>query len=135
MNKLRTVVLLGTFSLLLSTPIQSFAKDKILSLKNLERERAALVAIMLDPGMSFDERRNKLARSQRHLTDMERMVMRDERLLASKSPLVERAFSDYESTFLVHAGAEHKRKANEQWLSLIKFSNDSIFNTEIGFRK
>ena len=111
------------------------AADKTLSLKNLERERAAMIQDLLNPKLSLDQRLQQLAKRQRHLTDMERMVMRDERLMASKSRLVKQAFENYESTFLVHAGAEQKRSASEQWLANIKLSNKEVLNAKAGFRK
>jgi hypothetical protein len=106
-----------------------------LSLQNLERERAALIQDILSPALDMQQRQQLLTKRQRHLTDMERMVMRDERLLASKSPLVKNAFKQYELTFLVHAGAEKKRSASEHWLSSMNVTNDAVLNTQVGFRK
>jgi len=106
-----------------------------LSLDNLERERAALVQDLLDSNINTEVRYKKLAKRQASLSDMERMVMRDERLLQSESNRVSQAFTQYDSTFLVHAGAEHKRKASEQWLASVKLSNSKIMSSTIGYRK
>jgi len=109
--------------------------DKALSLQNLERERAAFIQDMLHPSLTLQQRLQKIAKRQRQLSDMERMVMRDERLLASKSMLVKHAFDNYDTTFLVHAGAEQNRNASEQWLAKVNLSSASILNTQAGFRK
>lgn len=106
-----------------------------LSLQNLERERAALIQDLLSPSLGIEQRQQQLKKRQRHLTDMERMVMRDERLLSSSSVLVKNAFDQYELTFLVHAGAEQKRSAGEQWLATMNISNDAILAAQVGFRK
>lgn len=113
----------------------AFATDKTLSLQNLERERAAMVQDLLDLDLNISQRMQQLAKRQRQLTDMERMVMRDERLLKSTSRHVKQAFENYESTFLVHAGAEKERTASEQWLANINLSNQTILTTQAGFRK
>ncbi len=129
-------------TILVCASVNAFSASKdaleskqILSLQNLERERAALVHDMLDPSLDTQSRMQKLNKRQRHLTDMERMVMRDERLLSSNSVLVKNAFSQYSSTFLVHAGAEHNRSASEQWLSNVELSNAAILSSHVGFRK
>jgi hypothetical protein len=106
-----------------------------LSLQNLERERAALIQDFLSLTLDIQQRQQQLVKRQRQLSDMERMVMRDERLLSSGSPFVKQAFSQYELTFLVHAGAENKQSASEHWLKSINVSNDAILNTKTGFRK
>lgn len=106
-----------------------------LSLQNLERERAALIQDLLRPDLTIEQRSLQLSKRQRQLTDMERMVMRDERLAQSDSAHVKRAFDDFDRTFLVHAGAENKRNAGEQWLATINMSNQAIMNARMGFRK
>lgn len=133
-------LIVGLLTLItLTLPVQagvSLLSDKnTLSLQNLERERAALVQDILNPELDVQTRINQLKKRQRHLTDMERMVMRDERLLHSNADFVKRAFDNYETTFLVHAGAEQKRSASEQWLASIKISNADIMNTQVGYRK
>lgn len=106
-----------------------------LSLQNLERERAALIQDILSPKLDVSQRQLQLNKRQRQLSDMERMVMRDERLMNSNSTLVKNAFSNYELTFLVHAGAEDKRTASEQWLSKMSITNEAVLNTQVGFRR
>lgn len=106
-----------------------------LSLQNLERERAALIQDILDPSLDVSQRLQKINKRQRQLTDMERMVMRDERLLNGQSRLVKKAFDTYDKTFLVHAGAENNRSAKQQWFATIKLSNDAVLNTRLAYRK
>lgn len=132
---MKTIIKLSACMVLISVSSMVFSADKTLSLQNLERERAAMVQDLLNPKLDVSERIQQLAKRQRQLTDMERMVMRDERLLKSTSRHVKQAFENYDSTFLVHAGAEKKRTASEQWLANIKLSNKSILQTRAGFRK
>ncbi|MDT0626822.1 hypothetical protein [Alteromonas sp. W364] len=110
-----------------------FDKD-LFSLKNLERERAALIATFLNNNLSVEKKHAKLMQQQRQLADMERMVLRDERLLSHQSNMVKRAFNDYDTTFLVHAGAENELNAMNQWLLQVNLSNQSIFETKAGYR-
>lgn len=112
----------------------AIAQDNILSLSNLERERASLISDMLNPALDFEERLTRINNRQRQLTDMERMVIRDERLLASKQHIVKRAFDSYELTFLVHAGAEDKKSASAQWLEQVKFSSTAVMRASAGYR-
>jgi hypothetical protein len=110
-------------------------KPNTLSLQNLERERAALINDMLDMNLDMSQRLSKITKRQRQLTDMERMVMRDERLLNTQSTLVTNAFAQYEQTFLVHAGAEQNRSASQQWLANVNISNDAVLNSRMAYRK
>ncbi len=113
----------------------SFTASSTLSLDNLERERAAFIHDLLDVSLDHQTRLQALGKRQRTLVDMERMVMRDERLVNDASHHVQRAFADYESTFLVHAGAETNKTASEQWLANIKLNNQAIMQATPGFRK
>lgn len=108
--------------------------DVPLSLQNLERERVVLIDIMLNPALSHEQRLNTLNSKQRLLTDLERMVIRDERLLNSHSIDVRKAFEQYDTTFLVHAGAEKNKSASVQWLTLVGLDNQALLSTKKGFR-
>lgn len=124
---------LAAFALLisLSGAVQS---NELFTLKNLERERATLIADFLNGALDAQKKQTRLLQRQRQLADMERMVLRDERLLSSKSSMVERAFKDYNTTFLVHAGAEQNLNAMNQWLNNIQLTNNSVLNARAGFR-
>ena len=112
---------------------QALATEQ-LSLKNLERERAALLADFLNPHLAPEIRANKIKMRERQLTDMERMVMRDDRLVQQQSALVKRAFDDYDLTFLVHAGAEQNKSASAQWLDALQLSDADLLNARAGYR-
>ena len=130
-----TLVLMVFLPTSFSVSANSVKYDKdLFSLKNLERERAALIATFLDNNLSLEQKHAKLMQQQRQLADVERMVLRDERLLSHQSNMVKRAFNDYETTFLVHAGAETELNAMNQWLLRVNVSNQSIFETTAGYR-
>ena len=98
---------------LLSTP--AFA-NSLFSLENLERERAALLSAQLDKSLDLAQRQQKVQNIYRRLVDIERMVLRDDRVTSSNSQLAQNAFDKYELTFLVHSSAEKKPAA---YISLV----------------
>ena len=108
--------------------------NELFTLKNLERERATLISDFLSDSLDGLQKQQRMLQRQRQLADMERMVLRDERLLSSKSSMVDRAFKDYNTTFLVHAGAEQDINAMNQWLNNVQLTNDSVLNARAGFR-
>lgn len=122
------------FSILTAGSFSAFAKDPLFTLKNLERERAALIADLLDVNADSQQRMAKIKLKQRQISDMERMVLRDERLVQSNSRLAQKAFENYDLTFLVHAGAEKQKSATDQWLSQVRLTNQNILNSKAGFR-
>lgn len=132
--KFKTIKSLTCVALCIGIITGASAKDNTLSLNNLERERSALINDMLSPDLAFEERLVKVQKRQRHLSDMERMVIRDERLMASQSAQVKRAFSAYELTFLVHAGAEKELNASAQWLEQVNFDTASVMSASAGYR-
>ena len=76
------------------------------TLENLERERAIMVETILDPSLTAVERQRKIVLSQNRLVDLERMVIRDKSLAGKNTPVVKKAFENYDLTFLVHASVE-----------------------------
>jgi hypothetical protein len=108
--------------------------NELFTLKNLERERATLISDFLNTTLDGQKKQQRLQQRQRQLADMERMVLRDERLLNTKSPIVENAFKEYDTTFLVHAGAERQVSAMHQWLDSVNVSNDIILGARAGYR-
>ena len=104
------------------------------TLANLERERAALLETMLNEKLSPDKRNQQLAMGQRHLLDLERMVIRDDRLLGSKDPMVNKAFGNYDMTFLVHASAEGEQHVVDFWLGQLSIGSQSVLNSHKGRR-
>ncbi|WP_371195178.1 hypothetical protein [Glaciecola sp. SC05] len=131
---MKSLMMISIGTLLFAITAPSIAQDNILSLSNLERERAALINDMLNPKFDFEERLVRINKRQRQLTDMERMVIRDERLLASEHRTVKQAFDNYELTFLVHAGAEEQKTASSQWLEKVQFSSASVMRASPSYR-
>lgn len=64
------------------------------TLENMERERAALLSVLLEPGVEPAERADRADTIMRRLVDLERLVLRDESLLASPDADVARAFEN-----------------------------------------
>lgn len=103
-------------------------------LKDLERERAALLGVLLDPDRTAVQREEYVRAAAPRLADMERIVLRDDQLVGDSSPVVRRAFMDYELTFLVHASAERERSMLELWLARLGLSSDAVMSAKPGRR-
>jgi hypothetical protein len=104
------------------------------TLANMERERALLIETMLDGGMTPAERHVRLESGQRRLLDLERMVLRDDKLTGRNTPQVRRAFANYDLTFLVHASAEKNRTMADTWLAQLGLSTQSVMSAKRGRR-
>lgn len=104
------------------------------SLENLERERAILLETVLDPAIAADDRQNKIAVSYRRLVDLERIAIRDKKVIGKNTPMVRRAFASYDLTFLVHASIENQTTVVDQWLGEIGLTTASIMSARIGRR-
>lgn len=128
-NIIKVSVVIGLFSL----ANQVFAEE-LQSLKNMERERAQLIQTFIDPRVSPATRQRKIESSQRHLVDLERMVLRDDQLLGLTSRVVRLTFQNYDLSFLVHASAEADHSPIEHWLSQVGLSNDAVLSASVGRR-
>lgn len=104
------------------------------SLQNLERERARLIDVMQDAGMTAEERQGRIESIARRLRDLEQIAMRDDGLVGRNTPEVRQAFENYDLTFLVHAAAENGVSLSEQWMSQVGVSTDSLLSTRAGRR-
>lgn len=104
------------------------------SVESLERERASLISLIVDEKHDANSRRQHIKRYYRRLTDIERMVLRDERLVGNQDPIVKRAFSSYDLTFLVHASAEAKLDIADHWLAQAGLSAATVMSTKAGRR-
>jgi hypothetical protein len=104
------------------------------TLDNLERERALLVEAMLDPGLSPADRQARMDSEQRRLVDLERMVLRDDALKGKNTPVVRRAFANYDLTFLVHAALEKKVSLMDNWLDQVGISTETLMAARKGLR-
>lgn len=103
-------------------------------LENLERERAALLAVMRDPGLTPEDRQLRLEAMARRLRDLEQMAMRDESLVGRNTPTVRQAFAQYELTFLVHAAAEQGQSLAEHWLTTVGLGTEALMAARVGRR-
>ena len=96
------------------------------TLENLERERAFIIKVFLDPGLGTAERMWKIENGKPRLVDLERMVLRDDKLTGRNTPVVRQAFANYDLTFLVHAGAEKNRALLDIWLEQVGVTTNAV---------
>lgn len=108
--------------------------NELQSLQNMERERAALVAMYRDTALDAESRQARATSLKQRLVDLERMVLRDDRLLGHQDRLVRLAFDNYELSFLMHASAEAEVAPVEQWLGEVGLGTDDILGTTAGRR-
>jgi hypothetical protein len=108
--------------------------NSLFSLENLERERAALLTAQLDSSLDLNQRQQKVQNIYRRLVDMERMVLRDDRVTTSHSPLAQNAFEKYELTFLVHSSAEKNLPPMSHWMAELNLTTANILLAKAGYR-
>jgi hypothetical protein len=128
---MKITFIIATIASLLSLQVSA---NSLFSLENLERERAALLSAQLDSSLDLDERQQKVQNIYRRLVDIERMVLRDDRVTSSNSQLAQNAFDKYELTFLVHSSAEKSQPPLSHWMSEIHLSSDNILSAKAGHR-
>jgi hypothetical protein len=128
---MKITLVLATIASLLSAP--SFA-NSLFSLENLERERAALLSAQLDSSLDLNQRQQKVQNIYRRLVDIERMVLRDDRVTSSHSSLAQNAFNKYELTFLVHSSAEKSLPPMSHWMSELQLTTDNILSAKAAHR-
>jgi hypothetical protein len=100
----------------------------------MERERALLVEVFLDPELDAQQRAEKISKAQHRLVDLERMALRDRSLRGKNTPVVRKAFESYDLTFLVHASVENDRSVTDQWLDEVGISTDTLMAARKGSR-
>jgi hypothetical protein len=132
--KTKTVICALSIGFLASVFSLSVNAQSALTLENLERERAAMLNTLTSDQITPKQQRMSMNSSYRRLTDVERMVLRDDRLLNDQSAVVQRAFQNYELTFLIHASAEKNLLPMELWLSELNITSNSILSTKKGRR-
>ena len=101
------------------------------TLENLERERAFLIKTVLDPDLATGARLKKIEMSKPRLIDLERMVLRDDSLIGRNTPVVRKAFSNYDLTFLIHAATENNRAPIDIWLEQVGLSTSQLLIAEV----
>jgi hypothetical protein len=100
-------------------------------LENLERERASVIQNILDPELSPSERQKKIQGSKMRLIDLERIVLRDDKLKGRNTPTVRRAFENYDLTFLLHAATEKNMTITDNWLAQLGITTQNIMSAQI----
>jgi hypothetical protein len=128
---MKITLIITTIASLLSTSI--FA-NSLFSLENLERERAALLSAQFDNSLDLEQRQKRVQNIYRRLVDIERMVLRDDRVTSSNSSLAQNAFDKYELTFLVHSSAEKSLPPLSHWMSELHLTTDNILSAKAGQR-
>lgn len=126
----RSLVLVGA-CLAFSNGVQA---GEMQTLKNMERERSALVSTSFAVDTSVEIREQKVEGSKQRLVDLERMVIRDDQLLGNNHRLVQHAFSDYELSFLVHSSAEAGKLPVSMWLAEVGLDTADVQSARVGRR-
>jgi len=108
--------------------------NSLFTLENLERQRAALLDNLTTKQLNVYQREQETKNLIKRLVDLERMVLRDDRISASNSIMAKNAFQSYELTFLVHAGSESKKLPIAHWLYSLKITDESIAKSKLGAR-
>lgn len=122
-------------TLIISTTSHVNAKSNALfTLENLERQRAVLLDNLTTTQVNAYQREQQTNHLIKRLVDMERMVLRDDRISASNSIMAKKAFQSYELTFLVHAGSENKKSPMAHWLHSLNITDESIAKSRLGAR-
>lgn len=96
------------------------------TLEDLERARAYLVYTLLAKDIAPAERESRVRSATYRLVDLERRVLRDQRLIGAAGPVVRIAFERYDLTFLVHAAAEKGVAPVELWLGEMGLSSAAL---------
>ena len=104
------------------------------SIENLERERALLIEMFLDPELETTERQNRIVATKTRLIDLERMVLRDDSLTGRNTPIVRKAFANYELTFLINASMEADRGPFDIWMKQIGLTTAALESARIARR-
>ncbi len=108
--------------------------NALFTLENLERQRAILLDNFTTTKLGAFQREQQTNKLIKGLVDMERMVLRDDRIAASNSIMAKKAFQNYDLTFLIHAGSESKKSVMAHWLNSLNISNESIAKSKAGAR-
>lgn len=108
--------------------------DELGSLKNMERERSRLIDAALDVNITPLERQAEIQRLGFAMVDLERMVLRDDRLIGMLNPAVRRAFNNYDLTFISHASKEANRHIIDFWLMQQGLTTESVLGARVGLR-
>ena len=108
--------------------------NPLFSLENLERERAVFLHNLTNNSLSTEEREQQDIYIIKRLIDIERMVLRDDRIAMSNSVIAKNAFQQYNLTFLIHAASENKRSPVAHWLDALNITDVQVYKSQAGLR-
>ena len=129
---MKIYILLG--AVMLGAAITFSEPVKADALESLERERAIILTELMSPSTSLLDRQGLVDDAKHRLIDLERIVLRDTSLKGKNIPDVQRAFSNYDLTFLFHASAEHNRLILDHWLNQVGINTKILMATRMGRR-
>lgn len=95
-------------------------------LKNLERERAALLNVLINEPLTVAERQSKVQSTYQRLVSSEQMALRYKQKEGEVSELAKQIFTQYDLSFMLHASSEKSHSVIEHWLKELKLSNQDI---------
>lgn len=133
MKKLSAILAIATFFISITSHVNA-KPNSLFTLENLERQRATLLNNLTTKQLNTYQREQETNNLIKRLVDLERMVLRDDRIATSNSIMAKKAFQNYELTFLVHAGSESKKSPIAHWLYSLKITDESIANSKAGAR-
>ena len=103
-------------------------------LETMERERARLLATLLDANLEPAARAADAEAARRRLIDLERIALRDPATATDTRPIARRAFADYDLTFIAHASVERDMAVLDLWLDRLGISTARIQAARMGRR-
>jgi hypothetical protein len=133
MKNLSKILAVATFIISITSHVNA-KPNSLFTLENLERQRATLLDNLTTKQINAYQREQETKHLINRLVDLERMVLRDDRIAASNSIMAKNAFQNYDLTFLVHAGSESKKSPMAHWLYALKITDESIAKSSSGAR-
>ncbi|MDC3141309.1 hypothetical protein OBA40_08150 [Alphaproteobacteria bacterium] len=101
------------------------------SIENMERTRASLIKVILDPNLNFEKKETQLTDLKLKLLDKERIVINDKKIIQNPNRHTIRAFEEYELSFLVHASIEKNINVPSHWFNELDITTSSLDNTSL----
>jgi len=126
-KQIRTSLIITAVSFFTTLPLGAEAG----TLENLERERALTITTLLNPELAVQDRQAKIESAKVRLIDLERMVLRDNKLKGRNTPTVQHAFENYDLTFLVHGAAEKNMSIIDAWMNQLGITTQSVLSATL----
>ncbi|MFT6896687.1 MAG: hypothetical protein ACJA13_001090 [Paraglaciecola sp.] len=134
---MKSIISTGALLLAALLPFSTMANtqnDALFSLHNLERERAALLTQLVSVAQDPSQKQLKIQALYRRIADLERMVLRDDRIANSASSVAKKALQQYELTFLIHAATEQNKLPIDHWLQQVGIDTTAVLSAKAGTR-